>query len=196
MGAQPNRKGVSVEEYLELDRRSPDKRYEYIDGEVYLMTGGSPSHALIIANLIGEMKAQLRGRPCKTFSSDAKVRLSETRYLCPDVTVSCIERDRQVGVDMIENPRLIIEVLSPSTEYLDRHKKTNVYRAMPSVEEIVLVESEVQAVEVLKRVQNSFWAYAHYGSGDHIELASVGITLSVETIYEDVIFPLETPDDL
>lgn len=67
---------------------------------------------------------------------------------------------------------------------------------MPSVEEIVLVESEVQAVEVLKRVQNSFWAYAHYGSGDHIELASVGITLSVETIYEDVIFPLETPDDL
>jgi putative restriction endonuclease len=80
---------------------------------------------------------------------------------------------------------LIIEVLSPSTEYLDRHKKTNVYRAMPSIEEIVLVESEVQAVEVLKRVQNSFWAYAHYGPGDHVELASVGVTLSVETIYED-----------
>src|SRR6266705_2469523 len=104
MVAQPNRKGVSVEEYLELDRRSPDKRYEYIDGEVYLMTGGSPSHALIIANLIGEIRTQLRMRSdaCKTFSSDAKVRVSETRYLCPDVVVSCDERDRQVGTKMLE----------------------------------------------------------------------------------------------
>src|SRR5437762_12919124 len=105
MALQPKRLIMSVEDYFKLDQTSPEKRYEYIDGEVYLMTGGSPSHALIIANLIGELKAQLRGQACKTFSSDAKVRLSETRYLCPDVTVSCVERDRQVGVDMIENPR-------------------------------------------------------------------------------------------
>ena len=193
MAAQPKRLIMSVEDYFKLDQTSPDARYEYIDGEVYLMTGGSPSHALIIANLIGEIRTQLRMRsdPCKTFSSDAKVRVSETRYLCPDVVVSCDERDRQVGTKMLENPRLVIEVLSPSTEYLDRHKKPDAYRAMPSIKEYALVESEVQAVEVYRRMQNGFWAFTHFGPGERVEFVSLGVTLAVEAIYEDVIFPEE-----
>src|SRR5213080_925982 len=124
MATWPQRKHVSVEEYFELERTHPDQCYEYIDGEIYLMSGGSPAHALIIANLIGEIRAQLRGGPCKTFSSDAKVKVAETRYVCPDVTVSCVEQDRQAR-KMLESPRFVIEVLSPRTETLDRHKKSD-----------------------------------------------------------------------
>jgi Uma2 family endonuclease len=192
MVAQPHRQRMTVEEYLELDRRSPDVRYEYIDGQVYLMTGGSAAHALIIANLIREIGIQLRGGPCKVFSSDVKVCVSETRYLCPDITVSCDERDRQVGVEMLKYPRFVIEVLSPSTEQRDRHKKSNLYRAMPAIEEYALVESQVQAVEVYRRMPNSFWGFAHFEAGDRIEFVSLGITLPLEAVYEDVIFPPES----
>ena len=122
MVAQPHRQRMTVEEYLELDRSSPDARYEYIDGQVYLMTGGSAAHALIIANLIREIGIQLRGGPCKVFSSDVKVCVSETRYLCPDVTVSCDERVGHAGAEMLNYPRFVIEVLSPSSEQWDRHK--------------------------------------------------------------------------
>jgi Uma2 family endonuclease len=191
MATQPRRKHISVEEYFELERTHPDQSYEYIDGEIYLMSGGSPAHALIIANLIGEIRAQLRGGPCKTFSSDAKVKVSETRYVCPDVTVSCVEQDRQAGTKMLEHPCFVIEVLSPSTETLDRHKKSEIYRTMPSIGEYALVESEIQAVEVYKRLQNGFWAFTHFGPGSQVQFSSLGVTLAIEAIYEDVIFPPE-----
>jgi Uma2 family endonuclease len=195
MATGPRPKHVSVEEYFELERTHPDQCYEYVDGEIYFMSGGSPAHALIIANLIGEIRAQLRGGPCKTFSSDAKVKVSETRYVCPDVTVSCLEQDRQARTKVLESPRFVIEVLSPSTETLDRHKKADLYRALPSIEEYALVESELQAVEVYTRFQDGFWAFAHFGPGSQVAFSSLGVTLPIEAIYEDVIFPPEEPDD-
>ncbi len=196
MATRPHAKHISVEEYFELERTHPDQCYEYIDGQVYFMSGGSPAHALIIANLIGEIRAHLRGGPCKTFSSDAKVKVSETRYVRPDVTVSCVEQDRQARRKVLESPRFVIEVLSPSTEALDRHTKSELYRAMPSIEEYALVESEIQAVEVYKRFQDGFWAFAHFGPGSQVEFSSLGVTLPIEVIYEDVIFPPEESYDL
>jgi Uma2 family endonuclease len=192
MVAYPNRLRMSVEEYLELDRSSLDTKYEYIDGEVYMMAGGSPAHARIAAILIREIGFHLRGGPCDVYTSDAKVRVLGTQqYVHPDVIVSCDERDRQLEVEMLEYPCLVIEVLSPSTERIDRHKKSNLYRAMPSIQEYVLVDTQEQAVEVYRRVQNGFWWFSYFGPGDRVELASLGVTIPIEVIYEHVTFSTE-----
>jgi Uma2 family endonuclease len=95
MATRSERTRMTVEEYLELDRNSSDVRYEYVDGYAYMMSGGTPQHALIIGNFQGALSRQLeqRGSPCLAYPSDAPVWLSETRYVHPDVVVTCDERD-------------------------------------------------------------------------------------------------------
>ncbi len=97
---------MSVEEYLQLDRNS-ENRYEYIDGYVTMMSGGTLDHATIGANVISILRGLLRGSPCRVFTSDARVRLSEERYVYPDATVSCSEQDRG-QVDSVQQPRFIV----------------------------------------------------------------------------------------
>src|SRR5438105_5319255 len=115
MSALPNRSTMSVEEYFELDRNSQEVRYEYIDGHIYMMAGGSANHSRISANIIGLLYNQLRGGSCDIHTTDMKVQLSERRYVYPDVSVSCDDRDRG-NDDRLHYPCLVIEVLSPSTE--------------------------------------------------------------------------------
>jgi len=115
---------MDVEDYLRLDQGNSSMRYEYLDGELHMMAGGSPDHALIAANLIIALGSALADTPCVAYDSDAHVQLSELRYVHPDVTVTCDERDIEADIETpIKYPRLIIEVLSPSTELLDRSKK-------------------------------------------------------------------------
>ncbi len=190
MVVQPHRKFQSVEEYLELDRSSVEEKYEYIDGQVYLMAGGSPAHARIAATLIREIGTHLRGGACDVYTSDAKVHVFGTQqYVHPDVTVSCDERDRKSSAEMLEYPSLVIEVLSPSTERLDRRKKSNLYRATPTIKEYLLVDTQEQAVEVYRRGPNSFWGFSYFGPGEQVELASIRLTIPMEVIYENVTFP-------
>ncbi len=188
MVARPDRLRMSVEEYLTLDRNSTETRYEYIDGYAYALAGGTADHARISANLIGELRDALRGGPCSFFTSDVKVRISETRYVYPDVTVSCDPRDRGT-VDILQSPHLIVEVLSPSTEAGDRGAKFADYRACPIIEEYVLVNTQRQAVEVYQREQEPFWRYTSFGPDDKIELTSLGISFPVSAVYEDVVVP-------
>src|SRR5713226_1892094 len=119
MTAFPSRSAMSIEEYLHLDSSSIETRYEYIDGHVRMLAGGTPDHAKIGANTIGVLYGLLEGTACSVYTSDVRVCLSETRYVHPDVSVSCDARD-QDQEDMIQYPCLIIEVLSPSTEAYDR----------------------------------------------------------------------------
>ena len=114
---------MSLEEYLTLVEQDPEHAYEYLDGRVYMMTGGSPDHSIIGSNLNGLLQAFLRGRRCIVYTSDVYVQLSEQYRVCPDVTVSCNPEDWQQGkIDIIRFLRLAIEVLSPSTEARDRRK--------------------------------------------------------------------------
>src|SRR5258708_23183418 len=113
---------MSVEEYFELEENRPDTRYEYLDGYVYMMSGGSANEATISGNIYGILRSLLRGGECRDYNSDMKVRVSEKRYLHPDVTVSCDSRDRGT-TDLIRSPRVVIEVLSPGTEARDRGRK-------------------------------------------------------------------------
>ncbi len=191
---QPQHLKMSVEAYLALDRESRDARYEYINGYAYLLAGGTPVHSLIAANLIAEIKARLRDSPCQVYTSDAKVRLSQSRYVYPDVTISCDERDRTIEAEVLQYPRLVIEILSPTTEAYDRGNKSSYYRACPTIQEYVLVNTQRQSIEVYRRTTNKFWTLYPFERGEQVELASIGVTLPVAAIYENVKLPEDMTD--
>jgi Uma2 family endonuclease len=192
MVAQPNRRWMSVEDYLALDQNSPGTRYEYIDGYVYLMAGGTPQHGLIMGNIQGELNRQFRqrGSPCRAYPSDVKWQLSETRYLFPDVSVTCEERDRKAK-DGLRSPRLVVEVLSPGTEERDRNDKFDCYRACASIQEVVLVRTSRQVVEVYRRTVDNKWLLQLYGPEDEVEFVSLEVQIPAPKIYEDVEFPTD-----
>jgi len=189
--AQPGRTHMSVEEYLELDRNSSDARYEYADGYAYLMSGGTPQHALIIGNFQGELNRRFeqRGSPCLSYPADATVRLSETHYVHPDVVVTCDEQDL-ASTDVLRSPCLVVEVLSPSTERKDRSQKFDWYRACPSIQDIVFVRTDLPLIEVYRRRSaERLWLLQIYGPGEEIELISVNVQIPVDIVYRRVIFP-------
>ncbi len=191
--ALPQHPLMTVEEYFELDRTSTETRYEYIDGYVRMLAGGTANHATIGVNVTSTLRRLLRGSPCRVYNSDLRVRISETRYVYPDASVSCDERDRGQS-DTVRSPRLIVEVLSPGTEAYDRGRKFAYYRERPTIQEYVLIDTQRQAVEVFRREKNSFWTFHAFGPGDEVELVSVHVRVPVDDIYEDVIVPPEHDD--
>ena len=177
---------MSVEEYFALEENNPDARYEYLDGYVYMMSGGSANHATISGNIYAILRSLLRGGQCRAYNSNMKVRVSEKRYLHPDVTVSCDSRDRGT-TDLIRSPRVVIEVLSPGTEARDRGRKLQSYLACPSIEEYFLVDFRSMRIEIYRKEQKK-WTYDAFEGDDEVELASLGIRFPVVDAYEDVIF--------
>lgn len=178
---------MSLEEYLTLVQQDGEHAYEYLDGRVYMMTGGSPDHAIIGSNLNGLLQASLRGRRCIVYTSDVYVQLSEQYRLCPDVTVSCDSRDRGAQ-DVIRYPCLVAEVLSPTTEARDRGQKSLQYRACPSIQEYLLISSEFPLVEVFRREKQGFWSLYTLGRDDTIELSGLGLSFPVAELYQNVSF--------
>jgi len=191
MSASPPRSPMTVEEYFALDESSSEIRYEYIDGYVTMLAGGTLDHSLIGANIITTLRNALRGTPCRVFTTDARIELSSKRYVYPDVSVSCDERDRG-RIKNLTAPRLVIEVLSPNTERYDRGRKFAFYRDCPTIQEYVLIEPDYPSVEIYRRERGRLWVLHTFGEGDEIELVSVGIHFPISAIYEDVIFP---PDE-
>ena len=173
---------MSVEDYLVLNRNSKDARYEYLDGELRMLAGGSPDHSIIIANLTAAIKGSLKGSQCRVYNSDLQLRLSEKRYVFPDVTISCDERDRNQK-EMIRHPRVVVEVLSPTTEATDRGKKAAYYRACPTIQEYMMVDSEEVFVEVHRREEER-WTINTFEPGDTITLESLGVRFPIEDAYE------------
>ncbi len=100
---------MSVEDYLILNRNSKDMRYEYLNGDVRMLAGGSPDHSIIIANLTAAIKGPLKGNPCRVYNSDVQLKLSERRYVFPDITISCDERDKNQK-ETIHYPLVVVEV--------------------------------------------------------------------------------------
>lgn len=194
MVAQPRRSLMSVEEYLALDRNSVGVRYEFIDGYTYMMAGGSLDHSTIGVNITSLLQSMLRGGPCRVYSSDARIRLSETRYVYPDASISCDARDRGRG-DIVQYPQVVVEVLSPSTEAYDRGRKSSYYRACPTIHEYVLVDTQRQAVEVHRRASENLWTIHEFGPGDQVQLATLNLNLPIDAVYENVVVPEDTSDD-
>ncbi len=188
MVTNPQRSYVAVEEYLELDRNSRDVRYEYLNGRIIMMARGSPQHSLIAANVTGILGQLLRESSCCAFNSDVKIRLPRMNHVYADASVSCDERDF-ADPEFMCHPRVIVEVLSPSTEALDRGEKFEAYRECPSVQEYVLVNTSRRAIEVCRREKNHFWSFQTFKADATVELTSLGIRFSVVDAYEKVVFP-------
>jgi Uma2 family endonuclease len=178
---------MSFEEYLALVEQDAEHAYEYLDGRVYMMTGGSPDHSIIGSNLNALLQTFLRGRRCIVYNSDVYVQLSEQYRVCPDVTLSRDSRDRGAQ-EVIRYPSLVAEVLSPTTEARDRGQKSLQYRCCPSIQEYLLISSEFPLVEVFRHEKQGFWSLYTLGLGDTIELNSLGLRFPVAEVYQNTSF--------
>lgn len=181
---------VSVDEWRALERNSHDAKHEYIDGQIYLMAGGSRAHGRIGSNAVRALEDALGNGSCNVYNSDVAVRLSPTRYMYPDATVTCDERDQATADETeIHFPRVIVEVLSETTEVYDRSGKFALYRACPSVQEYVLVATRYQAVEVYRRTERGWTSYQTYAPGEVVELASIGLSFPLAALYRRTTVP-------
>jgi Uma2 family endonuclease len=192
MGDPASKPRVSYADYLALEQKSVTK-HEWLDGVIYDMAGGTPDHAGLALAVGGELRAQLRGKPCRAFSADLKIRVLATGLATyPDVSVVCgqLETDPE-DANAATNPKLLVEVLSDSTEGYDRGEKFSHYRRIPSLLEYVLVSQRQPHIEVFRKNEAGKWELAEEGrSGDTVPLTSVGCVLSVDDVYAD---PLRAP---
>ncbi|WP_172806901.1 Uma2 family endonuclease [Endozoicomonas arenosclerae] len=177
---------VTVDEYLESELTAPVKR-EYINGYVYAMVGSSRRHNLLAMRLGRLLGNHLEGSCCDVFGSDMKVRAgaeTEDVFFYPDVMVSCNRGSENPYVE--EQPKLIIEVLSRTTEQHDRLTKLEAYTQIPTLEEYVLVSQYEFLVDVYRR-SGEHWQSERLGERDRIQLTSVDFELSVLDVYKDII---------
>lgn len=181
---------MTIEEYLEWESQQ-DLRYEYLNGEVFAMTGGTIPHNDIALNFYTALRPHLRSRGCKVNVSDVKVQVStKNAYYYPDVIVSCDTQDLKARKFM-QNPKLIAEVLSPSTSTKDRDEKFINYLTIPTLQEYILIDSQKIFVERYCRGEGRMWLYYPYVAGDIITLSSIEFELAIELLYEDVVFSTE-----
>lgn len=174
---------ITVEEYLAVERISSE-RHEYVDGHMYLLAGGTTNHGLVAARFTALLTPRLAGQRCRVYPSDVRVRVQAHRYLYPDVSVSCDDRDAGDEED-IRFPRVIVEVLSPSTEAYDRGDKFALYRQCPSLEEYVLADPRRVRVEVYRRGEDG-WTLHTFESGDEVRFASLNVSFAIEDLYRDI----------
>ncbi|WP_371416139.1 Uma2 family endonuclease [Aphanizomenon sp. UHCC 0183] len=163
-------------------------RHEYLNGEIYAMSGGTQNHGRIASNIIFIVKGHLRGSGCQVGNFDCRVNIVETKdYVYPDVSVTCDERDR-TAIQAIQYPCLIVEVLSPSTASYDRGDKFRLYRRNPSLQDYVLVDAEKIAIDLYRKNDRGNWEIFNYQVGDNIELRSIDLSFPIESVYEDIAF--------
>jgi len=178
---------LSVADYLEGERDG-DIRHEYIDGQVYAMAGSGDRHNRISINLTSRLDAHLTNSRCDVFIADMKVMVDPVVFYYPDVVVTC---DDPISDDYYRNePSLVVEVLSPSTERIDRSEKLFAYRRVPSLQEYVLVSQDRFQLEIYRRQTGDVWTHEIFtNADDEIHFTSVTLTLSLQDIYRNVRFP-------
>jgi Uma2 family endonuclease len=192
---QLNPPPMTPQEYLAWEEQQPIK-YEYINGRVFAMTGGTIPHNDIALNLASALKNHLRGKGCKVQMADAKLGVSQNGpFHYPDVMVTCDNRDLTAR-KVIYHPCLIVEVLSPGTQYIDQGKKFRHYRRIDTLKEYVLIETETMSVDCYRLNERGKWELTSYSveetnneTGMEIHLTSIDFRCPISLLYEDVVFP-------
>jgi len=177
---------LTPEQYLAIERKATYKS-EYVDGAMVAMAGGSERHNLIVANLIISIGAQLKGRPCRVYPSDLKVRVpNSTKYFYPDVSAICGETQfADEHQDVILNPTLIVEVLSESTALFDKGKKFLSYQQIDSLQEYLLVWQSEMLVEKFAKQSHDNWLYTKIaGENGLVVLSSINCETALPDIYD------------
>jgi len=174
---------MTVDEYMEFEEKSP-VRHEYVNGAIYAMNGVSVAHARIARELVVAVIGHLRGGPCELFSTDLKLQIrSDTDDVIyyPDMMIAC-QRD-DWGPNYVRNPKLVAEILSPSTQHIDRREKAMTYRRIASLEEYVLLAQDDHRVVVQRRAEN--WRPQVYsGPQATVDFRSIGLSVPLAQIYE------------
>ena len=186
---------ITPEQYLEIERRAAGKS-EYWQGVMYAMAGASREHNLLVGDLFGGLRDQLRGQPrgtrCEAYSSDMRVFVPSTGlYTYPDVVVACGEpRFLDDRKDTLLNPGFLAEILSPSTEAYDRGRKFEHYRSVESLQEYLLVAQDRIHVELYRRQPDGAWLLQEASRSDEtVEARSIACRLVLGEIYERLEFP-------
>ncbi|MCI3281429.1 Uma2 family endonuclease [Synechococcus sp. PCC 6717] len=194
MIANPQASGLTPDEYLAWEREQPIK-HEYMDGEVYAMTGGTLPHNDITLNLYSQLRPHLRKRGCRINVADVTVQVSQRGpYFYPDVVVSCDERDRR-ATEAIQYPKLIVEVLSPSTAGFDRGDKFRFYRRISTLQEYVLIDAEKVGIDCYRKTSGGKWELTAYPDdvadeeNPILELVSLDFQCPLALVYEEVELP-------
>ena len=171
---------LSAEEYLRWEL-STDIKHQFIDGEIYAMGGASENHNLLAGNIFNEFKIRLKGRPCRTFMADMKLRVAED-FFYPDVMVICREDNENAYYKT--SPTIIVEVLSKTTRKFDQSQKRLRCQSLSTLEEYLLVEQDKGEIQVFSRKDG--WQSIYYYLGDEIAFPCLNIAVPVEAIYDQV----------
>ncbi|MDF0552863.1 Uma2 family endonuclease [Kamptonema sp. UHCC 0994] len=185
---QVETKTYTAEEYLEAEINSQD-RHEFINGEIVLMTGGTPNHNEITSILNAILRVSLKSKPYSIFASDQRLWVPQfNNYTYPDVMVVARPIELQSGrKDTITNPVLIAEVLSKSTKAYDRDEKFAGYRSIPSFQEYLLIDQYRVQVEQYSKTEANKWIFSEYSSiDDRLTLTSIPVEISLADLYENI----------
>jgi Uma2 family endonuclease len=179
------------EEYFAWSEKQLEK-YEYLEGEVYAMSGGSKNHSLIAVKLTTLLTNHLDDSGCEAGNSDLRVNIAGTQnYTYPDASVTCDDRDKTT-TQYITYPCLIIEVLSSSTESYDRGGKFRLYRKNPSLRDYLLVSSTSIEMDLYHKNDAGEWIILNYTEGDIVELKSINLRFPVEQVYRNLVLTSES----
>jgi Uma2 family endonuclease len=188
MGEAARRLKMTPEEYLAFERAS-DQKHEYVDGEIFAMSGGTREHSLIGQNVAGELRNALLERACEVHGSDMRIKTAAGKYHYADAFVVCgppvFEDETR---DVMLNPKAIVEVLSDSTERYDRGDKFASYRTIDTLMDYVLVSQTAVLVEHYHRLADGTWLYRALETGDKLVLPSLDCEIPVDRLYLKV-FP-------
>ena len=163
------------------------ERHEYLDGEVFAMAGAEARHVTVAMNIAIALRQHLSGTPCRTYMSDMRLHVEACNaYFYPDVLVTCSAQDHASALVKTE-PKLIIEVLSPSTAAYDRGLKFSHYRSLPSLQEYALVDLDSRSTDVYRKGADGLWVLHPFVRGNTVELASVALQISAAQLFADVL---------
>lgn len=188
MGNALTKPTISQAEYLIAERKATEK-HEYFQGEIFAMSGASRFHNRININLILKIGGYLKGKKCRPYGSDLRVHVNQNSlYTYPDLTIVCDKEEYLDDTfDTLLNPKVIIEILSPSTKEYDRGSKFKLYREIPSLKEYILVDSESVFIERFYKNEENIWSLAEYKTiEDFLLISSIELKLALKEIYEDV----------
>ncbi|QQS46119.1 MAG: Uma2 family endonuclease [Acidobacteriota bacterium] len=206
MSTESSHSNITVEDYLSLERKS-EERHEYLDGVIFAMAGESPEYGTICTNLVAEIRNQLKGSRCQAWSKDFKVRSGPTPdqkrrtkglYSFPDLVVFCGEPEfHDEHRDVLTNPAVVIEVLSPATEAFDRGEKFLRYQNWnPTLTDYVLVSQSMPVIEHFSRRSDGGWSYHVYQDlSDSLTIQPINCTLSLAEVFDRIEFQPESSEE-
>jgi len=178
---------MTVDEYLESEKTSP-VRNEYLDGEIYAMSGASRRHNRITINLCTQLSSSLRGGPCEVFVTEVKVRIAALNYFYyPDLVVTCDPEDNDDY--FVTRPVLVVEVESPSTAAIDKREKLMAYRKLESLKEYLMLSQDSVRAAVFRRDANGDWSREQLEGDQELRLESVDLSLRLSSLFEGVELP-------